>query len=167
METKLSMKRHRNKFGRKTLLNPALCRMICNLLADANTIATVCAACGIDERSFYNWMERGEKESRGEFFQFFQSATRARATAKIKLVKLITVSAVKDWRAAGFLLERSWPEEYGRRAPDEIEALKKAQQPPPPRIKVIFQETPEVRERLAKQKQNGHGDDAKAPDRAQ
>lgn len=125
------MKKRKTKLGRKTLLNPALCQKICDLLADANTIATVCDACGIDERTFHNWVERGEKEARGEFFHFFQSATRARATAKIKLVKIVTTLAVKDWRAAAFLLERSWPEDYGRRAPEEVESTKKTQQFPP------------------------------------
>jgi hypothetical protein len=33
---------------------------------------------------------------------------------KIKLTKPKTVPAIKDWRAAAFLLERMFPKEYGR-----------------------------------------------------
>jgi hypothetical protein len=32
----------------------------------------------------------------------------------MKLVRVIIDQAPKDWRAAAFLLERSWPQEYAR-----------------------------------------------------
>jgi hypothetical protein len=38
----------------------------------------------------------------------------ARARGKIRLVKLVTDAALTDWRSAAWLLERRWPNEYGR-----------------------------------------------------
>ena len=37
-----------------------------------------------------------------------------RAKAKAKLVRVITNQAPHDWRAAAWILERSWPDEYAR-----------------------------------------------------
>jgi hypothetical protein len=71
-----------------------------------NTIKTSAAANGIGERTFFTWMETKPA--------FAAAVNRARAKAKAKLVRVITKQAPRDWRAAAFILERSWPNEYAR-----------------------------------------------------
>ena len=92
--------------GRKSIRSPKLERQICDLLASGNTIKTVVDAVGISERVYFEWCERHP--------HFLQATTRARAEAKIKLVKIITDAAAVDARHAEWLLERSHPQEYGR-----------------------------------------------------
>jgi hypothetical protein len=100
--------------SRPTVLSSALAKKLCTILSEGNTIETACGVCGITDRTFHNWMTRGEEEQKGPFFQFFHSATRARAKAKAKLVKVIIKAADRDWKAASFLLERMHPAEFGR-----------------------------------------------------
>jgi hypothetical protein len=90
--------------GRKSLLNAQLQRKICRLLVAGHTIATVCEAVGIAERTYYEWREK--------YPQFSQAATRAIGQSKIFLVEKLRQS--DDWRAQAFLLERRWPHEFGR-----------------------------------------------------
>ena len=40
---------------------------------------------------------------------------RARADSAMRLVSQITLQAPTDWRAAAFLLERRFPDDYGKR----------------------------------------------------
>ena len=76
------------------------------MLANANTIQTAAAACGIGERTYHDWVERHPA---------FAAATReARAKAKIKLVNIIRNAARKNAHFACWLLERSWRDEYAR-----------------------------------------------------
>ena len=106
------------------------------------------AACGITDRTFHNWMERGEREEEGPFFQFFQAATRARAKGKVKLVRLITNAAHKDWRAAAFLLERGFSEEFGRVAPRELPTISNGESPvqPAASVKIVLNHDGKQRE---------------------
>jgi hypothetical protein len=121
--------------ARRSELNQELAKRLCAILADANTIGTACAACGITDRTFHNWMKRGEEEKRGPFFQFLQSATRARATARMKLVKIISDAAPRDWKAAAWQLERQYPEEFGRCTPRE--PLQEESKPQAPQLHTI------------------------------
>ena len=47
---------------------------------------------------------------------FSKAVARAREAGAADLVATIKAAAVKDWRAAAFLLERIVPDQYGRRA---------------------------------------------------
>jgi len=96
----------KKKRGRKSLLTPTLHKKLCELLAAGNTIKTCCDAVGISERVYFDWCEQK--------VHFSQAVNRARARGKEKLVRLITDAAQSDWRAAAFLLERGWPNEYGK-----------------------------------------------------
>jgi hypothetical protein len=94
------------KRGPKSKLTPQLQKQICESLEKCNTIKTAMQSAGVSERVFYDWMKNNPS--------FAAAVYRARAGAKMKLVRVIIDQAPKDWRAAAFLLERSWPDEYAR-----------------------------------------------------
>jgi hypothetical protein len=112
------------KRGRKTLCTPELTRRLCNFIAGACTIQTACEACGVSEKSFFEWLGRGE---RGEepFSQFRASVMRVRGVAKAKIVR--SILDYPDWRAKLEILARVFPNEYARTEPRVIVI----QQPPP------------------------------------
>jgi hypothetical protein len=94
------------KRGPKSLLTKKLQAAICEILSNANTISTACAACGIGEKTYFRWCEKHPT---------FLTATReARARAKIQLVDIIRNAAKTNAFHAHWLLERSWPNEYAR-----------------------------------------------------
>jgi hypothetical protein len=78
-------------------------RQICKLLAQGHTVATVCEAVGISEWSYYHWQKKPK---------FSQATTRAIGESKVFLVEKLRHA--DDWRAQAFLLERRWPNEYGK-----------------------------------------------------
>ena len=136
MKKKRGRKENMKKTGRKTRLEiqPKLLEELCEILLSGNTIRTACQTMGLSESTFHDYIRRGDPSQPAHeprFAQFSQAITRARAEGKRELVRLVAKAAKEDWRAAAFLLERSWPEEYGRRAPEEVEVLTKTQQPPP------------------------------------
>ena len=116
-----------NKVGRPTELTSMLQQEICDLLADAVNIETMCQMCGVAKSSYYSWRERGES---GEepFAEFLDKTTHARGRAKLKLQRVIDAAAEKDWRAAAWRLTHGWPEEFSDRRPAPE---KKTASPPP------------------------------------
>ena len=101
------------KLGRRTLLNTTLTKKICALLHEGCDQRTACSICGIGERTFHEWKERG-RNGEEPYASFFSAASRARDTHKARLVKIVIDAADKDARHAEWLLERGWPNEYGR-----------------------------------------------------
>ena len=65
--------------------------------------------------TFYNWLKKGEAAKSGVFCEFFDAVSRAKADSALRLVSQITLQAPTDWRAAAFLLERRFPDDYGKR----------------------------------------------------
>jgi transposase len=92
------------KRGRKPKLSPELQKEICEHLAHGYTVTTVCEIVGISERSYYTWCSKKE--------HFSQATTRAIGESKKFLHDKLRLS--DDWRSAAFLLERRWPNEYGK-----------------------------------------------------
>lgn len=73
----------------------------------------IAAALGIHERTFYKWINDPKSENQR---QLGQELKRAEADYKNALLAIIAKSAKeRDWKAAAWLLERKYPQEYSRR----------------------------------------------------
>jgi hypothetical protein len=94
------------KRGPKSILTSQLQKHICESLEKCNTTKTAAAYCNVSERSVFSWISTNPS--------FAAAVSRARAKAKAKLVKVIVDASPKDFRAACWLLERSYPGEYAR-----------------------------------------------------
>jgi hypothetical protein len=125
------MKKQKETRGRKTLLDPALTKRICKLLTQGSTIESACILCGIGERTYHDWNERGEKGEQ-PYARFFSAATRAREQHKANLIAVVLAAADKDARHAEWLLERQFPSEFGRSEPRTIIIRQDQPQMPPP-----------------------------------
>src|SRR5437868_3207503 len=90
----------------KLEVDPTLEKRLCDALAKWNTIKTAAAVCGVSERSVHSWISK--------YPSFAAAIFRARGLAKTSLVAVIRKAAPDDWRAAAWILERSWPNEYAR-----------------------------------------------------
>ena len=77
-------------------------------LREGLTIKDACALAGINRSTYYSWLENGSEE-------WIQEIKEAESYAKAMLVQQIKIdgTAKQDWRAAAWLLERRWPEDYG------------------------------------------------------
>jgi hypothetical protein len=112
------------------MCTPELTKRLCKLLSGACTIKTSCEVCDVSEKSFFEWISRGEKGEQ-PFSQFRASVTRARGVAKAKIVR--SILDYPDWRAKLEILARVFPDEYGRTEPRVIIVQQNPvpQMPPP------------------------------------
>jgi hypothetical protein len=90
----------------KLEVDSTLQKRLCDVLAKGNTIKTAAAVCQVSERSVHSWISSNPS--------FAAAVFRARGIAKTKLIAVIREAALNDWRAAAWILERSWPDEYAR-----------------------------------------------------
>jgi hypothetical protein len=121
MKKTLALRKPR-KLGRRTILDGNLTKRICGLLADANSIKTACEAVGIDESTFYDWIQKGEQGQK-PYADFAKRTSRARGKAKQRLVKTIVSQSPKDWKAAAWILSHCWPQEFSEIVRNEVGLL--------------------------------------------
>lgn len=102
--------------ARPEKLTLELTEQIASLVRDGNSPSTSAVLCGISSSTFFNWMKRGRGQE-PRFLEFSESIERASSQAVIRCVAHIHRAAVDGhWRAAAWLLERTRPEQYGKRS---------------------------------------------------
>ena len=98
----------------RSKLSPSIQKAICESLKNGNYGYVAAEAAGITERTYYNWLRRGE-DGEEPFFQFFQAVKRAEAQGKERLVRIVRLAAKTSWQAAMTILERRHPCRWARR----------------------------------------------------
>src|SRR4029450_3590554 len=121
------------KRGRPIQLDAAITKRACALLARGSSIKSACIICGIGERTYFEWQERG-KADEVPFARFFSAVTRAREQHKQTLIETVMKAADRDAKHAEWLLERQFPHEF---APYDRRPIPKEPQPPPDLSKSI------------------------------
>ena len=113
--------------GRPSKLTPILQEKIVELISLGMPKEHVCDAVGVGETTFYRWLEKGRNAKRGKYREFWEAIQKAekdfeaRALANIQRI----AREVKDeegrivdkgnWQAWAWLLERKWPDKWGRK----------------------------------------------------
>lgn len=104
--------------GRKPKLTPELHDRAVKLKKGGANNRDICAAVGIHESTFYAWVNDPKGKAQ---LEFSDAIKRAEADYKNALLAIIARDAQeRDWKAAAWLLERKYPEEYSRR--DRVQA---------------------------------------------
>lgn len=98
-----------------TKLTPELQQKICGLIQAGNYAKTAALACGIAESTYYLWLAKGKKAKRGQYHDFYQAIEQAQAEGEMKLVSVIAESSLESWQAAAWMLERKFPQAWGRK----------------------------------------------------
>lgn len=140
----------KKKRGAPFKLTQELQEKICAGLRAGNYIQVVCEANHINPGTFYNWMERGKEKRGKEFIAFFNAARESIAYSEMKLVvsidrhangravqmdsqgRVIHEQVPSDWRAAAWLLERKFPDRWGKRDQMKIWEAQKGESFIPP-----------------------------------
>ena len=104
------------KLGRKpTKLTPVMHEAILECIRKGMPVTRICAYLRLSKSTFYNWQTRGR---RGEepFAKLLEDVEHAMAEMELNLLGVVRKSAFEkeNWVAAMTLLERKWPENYGR-----------------------------------------------------
>ena len=123
-----------NKGGRPSLMDEAITRQLEQVFNGGSTVRDACAYVGISEATYYHWMKIGRAahegrardkdhlylphkvEDRAPYLEFFERIKRARAVMRVEAIAIIRTAAQEGhWQAAAWLLERSDPDQWGRR----------------------------------------------------
>jgi len=102
--------------ARKTKLSPEIQEQICKHISIGVPFKYAALACGISERTLYNWLERGKKEKRSKYFQFLQAVKEAEARSIVRDIAILEKAAQEGkWQAVAWRLERRHPQDFGRK----------------------------------------------------
>ena len=132
----------------RTLLNDLVHEQIVRAVRGGAPFQHASGMAGIGERTFYDWLSRGERydlalesglradPAEEPFSRFRADVLSARAQCRVAAIATVTRAVVgekdeagawvtfPDWKAAAWYLERTCPEEFGRRwRPESVEAL--------------------------------------------
>ncbi len=108
-------KKPAKKTGRPTLLNPTRQAALLKAIEQGMPLKQAAAIAGMSYDTLNNWQNRGENESAPpEFRQFCQLLRHSQAVAMQVHVSSICDAAKRDWRAAAWMLERRYPEDFAR-----------------------------------------------------
>ena len=81
---------------------------VCKGIMLGMTITDACRAAGVDQSTFYRWMQKKDKDPDFAFVE--QRVDEARAKGQMLLVSRVVNHSKKDWRAAAWILERRHPD---------------------------------------------------------
>lgn len=105
----------------KTKLTPELQENFCKAIENGDSILGACGYVGISEKTYYNWIDRAESaKGRTKFVKFKECVDKAKAKALHNFEQVITHASTEHWQAAAWMLERRYPNMYGKR--EKIEA---------------------------------------------
>lgn len=103
--------------GRPSKLTPEVQAKVVEALEKGQYRDVAAKYAGVDERTFYRWMERGAGTAKGDdaFRQFRQAVEKAETETAVRATGLVLAAAHDNWQAAGWWLERKFPEKFARR----------------------------------------------------
>lgn len=105
---------------RKSKLTKELIEKAAKIVERGNYYNVAIDVLGISERTWYEWMRRGEVDTNkgvnSLMAQFFQSIKKAEATAIDRNLSIIQKAGMEgNWQASAWYLERKYPEQWGKR----------------------------------------------------
>lgn len=115
--------------ARRSKLTKKTTEAICDAISIGATYEIAAGYARITQRTFYNWMERGRKESERletnseaeanpderKYLQFFHKVFEANTDAAISWLNVISNTAAVDPVWARYLLEQRFPKDYGQK----------------------------------------------------
>ena len=105
----------RKKAGRPSKVESEAKDEIIELLAAGNSLNVACDYVGIDKKTIFSWLDRGEAEESGPYRTFLHQFKKARATSQVSALARIRSGSI-GWQGDAWFLERCFPKQYARRS---------------------------------------------------
>lgn len=102
--------------GRPTKLTPEVQERIVAVLRSGAYVHQAAETAGIGRSTFDDWIRRGDSDAEKDkpYRELREAVEQARAEAEARHVALIARASSKSWQAAAWLLERQYPERWGK-----------------------------------------------------
>jgi len=102
--------------ARPTKMTPNITKKIGDNIALGLSYSFAAEAAGITYPTFNLWYKEGKTEKSGKYHQFYQCIQKCNADAAKKLLERLNEAAeAGDSRISMWILERRFPEDFGRR----------------------------------------------------
>jgi len=109
-----SLLKRKHPGGRPTKLTLEVQKAIVDALAAGTYLETAAAAAGIERHTLLAWLKKGAVSASGKQKEFSTAVKKALANAEIRFGATIAVASQAQWQAAAWLLERRYPDRWGR-----------------------------------------------------
>lgn len=118
--------------GRKTKLTEEVIERAVKAIKAGNYNVVAAQFAGVSEVTFYAWIQKGESAERKSlndetlsddellYLKFLKSIRSARNELEVRHTLSVNKAAERDWRAAAWFLERSFPSRWGRNLRAEV-----------------------------------------------
>jgi hypothetical protein len=119
--------------GRPSKLTKPLIKKLCKFMTIGCTYREACYAVGINYSTFRSWLVKGEmlcstgEKIAGEdalFLDLMEAYKRAEALFKLRCLVIINRQMPNSWQCAMTMLERKYPDEWGRKDRTDMTNLK-------------------------------------------
>jgi hypothetical protein len=101
---------------RPSKLSPDITRLIGENVALGLTYALAAESAGITYQTFNSWMTKGKNSKSGRYFEFYKHIQQRNSEGALRLLERLNAAAkAGDSRICMWILERRFPENYGRR----------------------------------------------------
>jgi hypothetical protein len=119
---------HLGRVGRRTLLTSEVAEQLVAMLRAGNYLNIALRAVSVSRQTFHDWMRRGRSDDPGdaEFKLLRARVEQARAQGEARAVAQIAQAGATSWQAAAWLLERQYPDRWGR-----VSVRLREDEPPP------------------------------------
>lgn len=98
----------------RTKLTYELIEQMAALKADGLSNKDVCRAVGISEQTFYRWTQDPKNKLQRELCERLKKEESQFKQTLLTTIRSAALEKTQHWTAAAWLLERSFPDEYGR-----------------------------------------------------
>ncbi len=95
--------------ARATKLTPERGERIEKAVRAGNYLDSAARSAGVHPSTLYRWLQRGDEETEGIYYDFAQEVRRAEAEAEVHAVAVLRKAMADDWRASLAYLERRHP----------------------------------------------------------
>lgn len=98
----------------KTILTRTLINTISKAVGGGANYRTAATAAGVSRRTLFNWRRKGAAESEGLYRELLDQMQRAEAQFITGELSIIQRAGRVSWQASAWLLERRFPDLFGR-----------------------------------------------------
>lgn len=98
----------------KPKLTEDLIAVMCRLKGEGLSNKDICCAVGIHEATLYRWLNKPTNRLHRALGEEFKKAEAGYKERLLNTIRDAALSKHQYWTAAAWLLERKYPEEYGR-----------------------------------------------------
>jgi len=109
--------------GRPPKLTTEMIEQICDLLIEGSTIARSAMLTGISESTIYRWLAMGKSEGAEPIYiELVTRVGEAIESSEFELLQRMRIAGSKSdhWRSTAWMLERRFPEKYGKNVSNQV-----------------------------------------------